>query len=101
MAKGKLYKGFLHLQCDHCGDIFDTCLKQEQDSLRCRKCGHTIKLTRSNMQKADLHCECGKRMYYWTNRTGAMFDMTCIECGSPVAVEWHWKKKRYVTIKEW
>jgi len=32
--------------------------------------------------------------------TDGMFEIDCINCGTPVAVEWNRKKKGYVTIGE-
>lgn len=97
---GKLYKGFLHLKCPHCGHVMDTCIKNEQDSFTCKKCKRAIPMTEDVMVRADLRCECGKRAWYWTNRKEALFDMTCIECTAPVAVEWNRRKRRYTTIEE-
>jgi len=100
MEKGKTFKGFVHIECEHCGEIISTCLKHGQRYFECKKCGQPTKMTTDNMRKVDLRCQCGNVSYYHTNRIDGMFEIDCINCGTPVAVEWNRKKKGYVTIGE-
>ena len=46
-----------------------------------------------------MKCECGRQARYMTNITEAEFDMTCYDCGSPVAMQWNEKKEQYETMR--
>ena len=35
-----------------------------------------------------------------TNMTDTAFDINCLDCGAPVAVQWNEKKGLYETIRE-
>ena len=94
----KAFKGFVHIECDHCGEYTSTCLKGWQRYFNCPKCGQRTALTEDNMRKVQIHCECGRSAFYHTNRFDGMFDIDCIECGAPVTVEWNSKKKEYHSI---
>lgn len=66
--------------------------------MSCEKCGHKEPF-KEPLKLAWVHCECGRMSKYLTNRTEEMFDINCINCGTPVAVKYNAKKGIYETIK--
>ncbi|MBR4934465.1 MAG: hypothetical protein IKZ01_01190 [Anaerotignum sp.] len=97
-VREKRFKGFVHMECEHCGEIVSTCLKGYFLHYICNHCGQKTKMTDDNMRKVNMKCQCGKEFYYHTNRTDGMFDIECVNCGNPVTVEWNKKEKAYATI---
>jgi ribosomal protein S27E len=93
------YRGFMHMKCPNCGEISTFCTKEEVDKFHCFRCGTDVALE-GNVHLAFLHCECGNRSKYITNRSDESFDIECIRCGNPVAVTWNRKKHVYGTIRE-
>lgn len=91
------YKGFLHIVCPECGESASFCTKKTITERTCRKCGHSIKL--ENLVDTNMDCECGYHSWYKTNSTEPMLEISCINCGTPVAMNWNEKKKMYQTIK--
>jgi len=51
------------------------------------------------LRDLSVKCECGKTFVYHTNLKIKMFDISCLECGSPVAVFWNEKKEKYETMR--
>jgi hypothetical protein len=94
----KRFKGFVHMECEHCGEITTTCLKGWQLHFTCKHCAQPTKMTDYNMRKVNMKCQCGTESWYHTNRIEGMFDIECVNCGNPVTVEWNKKEKAYVTI---
>ena len=92
------YKGFVHIECEHCGEIKSTSLRNYQTSFTCNSCRESTPMTRDNMRRIEMYCKCGKLSTYHTNRTDGMFDLECISCGNPVTVEWNSKKKAYFSL---
>lgn len=92
------YTGFLHIQCPECGEISSFCAKKPIKEYTCKNCGAHEKL--ENLTSLYVDCECGRHSIYRTNRPEEMFDIACIDCGAPVAVEWNDKKGIYQTIKQ-
>lgn len=95
----KKYKGFMYIKCPECGKVRGFNAKNPTDHYHCDGCG-----TRTEF-KDDLvllwaHCECGKRYKYLTNMEEPIFDINCLECGAPMAVQWNGKKKCYETIRK-
>ena len=90
------YTGFLHLKCPSCGAVKTFCAKEPMKGYRCQGCGERVPL--ETLTVATLDCECGKRARYFTNRTEWGFDIPCVACGAPVAVEYRNGKDRYGTI---
>lgn len=93
------YKGFLHVKCPECGDIRGFCAKEPMEGFHCFECGADIPFT-DKLVPLYIDCQCGRGFKYMTNITDDMFDIDCIECGSPVAVQYNTKKKIYETIRE-
>ena len=91
------YKGFLHIVCPECGESTSFCTKSLITERTCRKCGHNIKL--ENLVDANMDCECGRHFWYKTNSTELMLEISCVNCGTPVAMSWNEKKKMYQTVK--
>lgn len=96
--KPKGYKGFLYLECPHCGKRRAFCSGYPLKYYKCDDCGEETEL--HDLARMYLNCECGKNSAYLTNVTDEVFDVECIECGAPVAVQYNAKKKLYETIRE-
>lgn len=47
----------------------------------------------------EVNCECGGRFRYMTNMEEPIFDVNCLNCGAPVAIQWNEKKKIYETVQ--
>lgn len=92
------YKGFIYWKCSDCGEEKGFCLKKESEGVHCINCGSKHLFT-ERLKPLFVQCECGKSFRYMTNMDAKMFDMTCINCGSPISVEWNEKKGIYVTVK--
>lgn len=95
--KPKGYKGFLYLECPHCGKRRAFCSRARIQEYKC-DCGEKTEL--HDLVQIILNCECGKNSAYLTNVTDEIFDVDCIDCGAPVAVQYNAKKKLYETIRE-
>ena len=91
------YTGFLHIKCRECGETVSYCAKKPTREYICRSCGKRIEL--KELVYLNVDCECGRHSLYRTNRLEKEFDIECINCGNPVAVEWNKKKNLYQTIK--
>lgn len=90
------YKGFLYIKCEKCGGIKGFCVKDKLKYYKC-ECGHKTEL--NDLKRLLVSCECGRFFRYQTNMTQTEFDVCCRDCGSPVAVEWNNKRKRYETMR--
>ena len=97
----KTYRGFLYIRCDHCGERKAFCSKESISQYRCMKCGERTEL--EDMVELYTECECGKCAHYMTNMIDPEFDISCINCGNPVAVpvavSYNEKKKNYETMR--
>lgn len=91
------YKGFVYLKCPECGEIKGTCYKNEKTTGLCHSCGNSIPFTQP-LVPLYVRCQCGKQYKYMTNMTEDIFDINCIECGNPVAVQYNDRKNLYETI---
>lgn len=90
------YKGFLLIKCAECGDVHAFCAKRPMKRYRCAKCGAWTDL--ENMAPLRVVCECGHSYGYMTNLEEKQMDVTCFNCGAPVAVEWNERIGRYIAI---
>lgn len=93
------HSGFLYIKCEQCGAERAYCQKAPSEYSICKRCGSRTYFTES-LKQILLSCECGQKSRYLTNMTDEMFDINCINCGSPVAVKYNQKSKRYETIRE-
>lgn len=91
------YGGFLYIKCPVCGKIKGFCAKTRLNNFRC-DCGSITRLER--LVPLYMNCECGRKSRYLTNMDEPMFDMTCYDCGAPVAMGWNEKKSQYETIRQ-
>lgn len=91
------YKGFIYARCPECGTVRGFCMKKVADHYHCDSCG-TRTVFEKPLVPLRVNCECGARFKYLTNLTESAFDIPCLECGAPVAVEWNEKKQLYETI---
>lgn len=91
------YGGFLYLECPYCGERKAFCSKYPLKYYKCDSCGKKTEL--QDLSRMFLNCECGKNAAYLTNVPDEIFDVECINCGAPVAVQYNSKKKLYETIR--
>lgn len=89
-------KGFVHLRCSCCGTVRTFCAKHPMSEYICPCCGGHTQL--SCVTKMRQICECGTKSVYYTNITDWAFDIPCVNCQTPVAVEYHPGTDRYETI---
>lgn len=87
------FTGFLYVRCEKCGQERGFCAKTPISSCYCRECGGKTEL--KNMRQVKIWCECGSACRYHTNIQDAAFDMPCLNCEAPVALEWNENKNRY------
>lgn len=87
------FTGFLYVRCEKCGQERGFCAKTPISSCYCRECGGKTEL--KNMRRVKIWCECGSAYRYHTNIQDAAFDMPCLNCEAPVALEWNENKNRY------
>lgn len=92
----KGYKGFLYIKCASCGKVKDFCAKEPVNQIQC-ECRSYTELKK--LVRLYINCECGMRTRYKTNMTDKMFDVNCLYCGAPVAVEKNIKKMLYAPIR--
>lgn len=95
---GKKYTGFLYIKCPECGAEKGFCSKKGTGGIHCDVCGCN-KDFEEPLKPMYVNCECGGRFKYMTNKSEEMFDVTCINCGSPVPVQYNHKKEIYETIR--
>lgn len=86
------YKGFLIVKCEHCGEEKGYCSKVPLRYHKCQ-CGESTKLT--GLRKVFIRCECGSSYKYQTNITDDHFTFNCLNCGSPVELQYNSKKNVY------
>lgn len=92
------HSGFLYIKCEHCKAERAYCQKIPSEYSICKRCGSRTYFT-VLLKQILVSCECGQRSRYLTNMTDDMFDIQCIDCGSPVAVKYNQKTKCYETIR--
>ena len=83
----------IKMRCEKCGQERGFCAKTPISSCYCRECGGKTEL--KNMRRVKIWCECGSAYRYHTNIQDAAFDMPCLNCEAPVALEWNENKNRY------
>lgn len=74
-------------------------MKKTVEVTYCDRCSTAIdpdELT-NNLTPVYANCECGKRARYMTNVTEWGFDLACVVCGAPVAVEYRPGINQYQT----
>lgn len=92
------HRGFFYIKCEHCGSERAYCVKQPSEYSICTKCGSRTYFTEP-LKPLFTICECGKKSRYLTNMTDEMFDINCINCKAPVAVQYNQKRKCYEPIR--
>lgn len=90
------YGGYLYMKCPVCEKTRGFCAKTRLNHYRC-ECGAVTRM--EHMVPLYMKCECGRQARYLTNMTDTEFDITCYDCGAPVAVEWNEKKQMYETMR--
>lgn len=91
------YRGFLLIQCEHCGQRKSFNANSPIDTFRCEKCHQYTPLR--NLTPVFAECECGKHWKYRTNETADLLEINCLECGSPISLAFNARKKVYATIR--
>lgn len=86
------YGGYLYMKCSACGKTRGFCAKTRLNHYR-GECGAVTRM--ESMVPLYMRCECGRQARYLTNMTEDEFDITCYDCGAPVAVRWNDKKGQY------
>ncbi len=81
---GTGYTGFLYIRCPKCGKERGMCAKFPMSEYTCRDCGKKTEL--ENLHKVHFTCECGKYFSYFTNIEDDMFEIACLDCGTPNTV---------------
>ncbi len=94
------HKGFMHIQCPNCGDIRSFNARTNISSYFCTSCRKTSDLP-SELIPLFVACECGRRFRYGTNISDSMFDIPCLDCGNPVAVQLNNKTGCFETIRRY
>lgn len=91
-------KGFQYIQCSNCKEEKGFSTKEYISKFICKECGNT---THYNEPLVPLYinCECGGKYFYLTNKTEESFDVPCLSCGQPIAVQYNEKKGIYETIR--
>ena len=79
------YTGFMYIECPSCGERRGFNAKAEMNNYHCVACRSTCELPPA-LTPLYVVCECGRRFRYLTNIDDMMFDITCLSCGSPVAI---------------
>lgn len=97
MLSGQGYKGFLYIKCSKCGEVKAFCSKAPLKYCQCG-CGNREEL--HDLVPVYPRCECGRTYKYLTNMEDAVFDIDCINCGSPMSVQWNAKKRVYEPVKD-
>lgn len=92
------YKGFLWIVCPHCSIPKGFSAKNEIRSFYCNSCRKETLL--AELKPLYINCECGKRFKYLTNLADKMADIPCLNCGSPVAVQYNPRTGAYETIRQ-
>jgi len=92
-----LYRGFLYIKCPKCGEARGFNAKNEIGRYYCNSCGTSSELP-ANLTPLFVNCECGRRFKYMTNITEDLFDIPCLNCGSPVPVQYNPRSNSYETI---
>ena len=91
----KIYKGFLLIKCQSCGEMRSFCAKTPIHTYICN-CGEETSL--GELQEAYAKCKCGKKWRYLTNATDNIIESQCIECGMPLDMTYNYHKKQYVPL---
>lgn len=89
------YKGFMYIECEKCHKFKAFMPKTPISKYRC-DCGYTTHLTSMRTMRVD--CKCGSKFKYLTNALEGLLSIDCYNCGSPVDLEYHERKKEYTTI---
>jgi hypothetical protein len=91
------YKGFLIIQCEHCGKIRGFCARQEMFEYHCT-CGEDTLL--EDLKIMHMRCKCGAQFRYKTNLKDKNVTRNCLSCGNPVDMALNGKETTYVTLGE-
>lgn len=90
------YKGFLYIRCPSCGAVKGFNSKVDMYRYHCHECDQWSDL--NDMVFLYVNCECGVFYHYRTNMIDPVFELDCLECGSPVAVTLNVPEGVYETI---
>lgn len=94
------YKGFMHIKCENCGKEVSYNKAEEIQTHFCFTCRKPTELKEEKMKRVHMECECGCSFRYWTNQDAKLIEIECLNCGSPVTMEYNRKKGSYITIKD-
>ena len=92
------YPTLLLFHCKGCGKDHWRRIDGEETTALCN-CGHAEKVRRADLTLIEYNCpECKKHSFGLTNHSEPAFDAQC-KCGSPVSVEYSYKRKKYEAMK--
>ena len=94
----RLYKGFLMIKCDCCGEVKGFCAKKPIDKYFCNTCKESTPLV--DLKPMYMDCDCGKHYKYKTNLSDESVEYECINCGKPRTMVLNRRKTAYVTEKD-
>lgn len=95
-SNARPWRGFIHVLCPWCSEEISLCMNTPITALTCKVCQNSIDLPRPT--RAYINCECGCHGRYLTNRMDELFEIPCINCGSPNPVFYHHSKHTYLPI---
>lgn len=97
-APSKDYPTLLLFHCKGCGKDHWRRIDGDETTALCN-CGHAEKVRRADLTPIEYNCpECKKHSFGLTNHSEPAFDAQC-KCGSPVSVEYSYKRKKYEAMK--
>jgi ribosomal protein S27E len=94
----RTYRGFLLIKCPKCGEVKGFMSHNEIDTFHCNSCGAETYL--EDLIPLTAICKCGKHWKYLTNLDVDSYELSCINCGSPIPVFYNDKKQKYETLLE-
>ncbi len=91
------WRGFLIIQCEHCGKVRAFNAKREIYVYKC-ECGEETPL--QDLRPLYLRCKCGADFRYKTNLQDEETEHKCITCGNMVKMRLNRRGTAYVTVSE-
>lgn len=83
-----LVKGFVRMECPHCGAVKTAFLRAPTTTYRCFACGHDTDIDKEQLRRMYIKCpSCEVGMKFRTNLTSEQVTIDCRNCGAPVDLE--------------
>lgn len=95
-----LVKGFVRMECPHCGAVKTVFLKAPTTTYSCRVCGQDTDIDKEQLRRMYIKCpSCEVGMKFRTNLTSEQVTIDCRNCGAPVDLELGKSGNVYVMMK--